>query len=330
MSNPTEEKQAKSAKKTTLSLIVNNHEFTIAAFLIIMVVVFSVVTNSFMTINNILNILNQTSITFIMAAGMTFVMICGGIDLSVAAIMTLAGIISTSMIAKGINFWLVILVTIFVGILCGMVNGVMTAKIGIVDFIATLAMQLVCHGITYTWTGGYPIFENLTAQFKFLGQGRILGIPFLVIIALIVFVIVHITLSQCQFGSKLYATGGNKEASRLSGINVAKIKIMTFVISGGLAAFAGILMASRLGSGQPTAGETLLNDVIGSTILGGTSPNGGVGKVHGTLMGALIFTVITSGLTHLQVNSYVQEIVRGIIILLALALNAYRERIGAK
>ncbi|MCD2493743.1 ABC transporter permease [Lacrimispora sp. NSJ-141] len=329
MKKETEEKRGSSSQKT-IALIVNNHEFTIAAFLILMIIVFSVVTDTFLSVKNVLNILNLTSITFIMAAGMTLVMICGGIDLSVAAIMTLAGIISTSLIAKGLNLWLVIFLTIMVGVMAGTVNGIMTAKIGIVDFIATLAMQLVCHGITFTWTGGYPIFENLTGEFKFWGQGRVLGIPFLVILALIVFVVIHILLSKCRFGSKLYATGGNREASRLSGINVVKMKVMTFVISGGLAAFAGILMASRLGSGQPTAGETSLNDVIGSTILGGTSPNGGVGKVYGTLMGAIIFTVITNGLTHLQVNSYVQEIVRGIIILLALALNSYRERLGAR
>ncbi|MCI8464410.1 MAG: ABC transporter permease [Lachnospiraceae bacterium] len=321
---------AKKSSEKTISLIINNHEFTIAIFLVFMIVVFSIVTDTFLSVTNILNIFNLTSITFIMAAGMTLVMICGGIDLSVAAIMTLSGIISTSMIASGMNMWLVILFTIGVGILAGLINGIMTAKIGIVDFIATLAMQLVCHGITFTWTGGYPIFENLTDRFKFWGQGRVFGIPFLVILALAVFVIVHILLSKCRFGSRLYATGGNKEASRLSGINVSRVKIMTFVVSGGLAAFAGILMASRLGSGQPTAGETSLNDVIGSTILGGTSPSGGIGKVYGTLMGAIIFTVITNGLTHLQVNSYVQEIVRGVIILLALALNAYRERLGAR
>lgn len=314
------------ARRSSLKALVNNHEVTVLLVLIIMVVVFSFAAENFMKTANILSILNLTSIMFIMSVGEMLVIISGGIDLSVANMMALGGIVCTSMIKHGTHFVLAIFATLLVGVIVGLINGLMTAKVGVVDFIATIAMQLILHGITYTWTGGYPINLGLPKGFTFLGQGSLFGIPFLVIIALIVFVIFYLLLHKCTFGSRLYAIGGNKEASRLSGINVDLTKIVSFTLSGVLGALAGVLMAARLGSGQPTAGATYLNYVIGGAILGGTSPSGGVGKIYGTFIGVLIFQTITNGLTHLQVNSYAQEIVRGAIILLALAINAIRER----
>ena len=317
-------------RKSLLKQLMNNHEFTVLMVLIAMVIVFSIATKRFMTVQNILSILNLASIMFIMAVGEMLVIISGGIDLSVANMMALGGIICTSMIRTGSPFMLAILVTLCAGVICGLVNGLMTSRVGVVDFIATLAMQLILHGITYTWTGGYPINTGLPDGFVALGQGTVLGIPALVIFAAIVFVVFYVLLHKCRFGSRLYAVGGNREAARLSGVNVAQIRTTVFVCSGILGALAGVLMAARLSSGQPTAGATYLNYVIGGAILGGTSPSGGVGKIVGTLMGVIIFQTITNGLTHLQVNSYVQEIVRGMIILLALSINAIRARRDAK
>lgn len=317
-------------KKSLLRSIINNHEFTVFIVLVVMMIVFSITAERFMTTNNIMSILNLASIMFIMAGGEMLCIITGGIDLSIAAIMALSGIISTSMIRDGAPTILAVIAPIAAGSLIGLFNGIMTAKVNVVDFIATLAMQLICHGITYTWTGGYPINYGLPDAFLFLGQGKLLGIPMLIIIAFIIYIVLYILLHKCKFGSRLYAFGGNKEASRLSGINVDRVKISSFVISGTLGGLAGVLMAARLGSGQPTAGSTYLNYVIGGAILGGTSPSGGVGKIYGTLMGVIIFQTITNGLTHLQVNSYVQEIVRGATILLALAINAYREKQQSK
>lgn len=326
----TPETTGQEKKRSIFGSIINNHEFTVFVVLVVMFIVFSVSADRFPTTDNIMSILNLSSIMFIMAAGEMLCIITGGIDLSVAAIMALGGIISTSMIRNGAPTVVAVVAPIAVGALIGLINGIMTAKVGVVDFIATLAMQLICHGITYTWTGGYPINYGLPKSFLFLGQGKVLGIPMLIVIALVVFVIFYVLLHKCKFGSRLYAYGGNREASRLSGINVDRVKISSFVISGTLGGLAGVLMAARLGSGQPTAGSTYLNYVIGGAILGGTSPSGGVGKIYGTFMGVIIFQTITNGLTHLQVNSYVQEIVRGAIILLALAINAYRVKQQSK
>ena len=314
------------ARRSAFRRLMNTHEFIVLMVLVALFVVFSIAAKRFLTIDNILSILNLAAIMFIMAVGEMLVIITGGIDLSVAAIMALGGIVSTSMIMNGLPWPLAVIVPILIGMVIGLVNGLMTAKVGVVDFIATLAMQLICHGITYTWTGGYPINYGLPDGFLFLGQGSVFGVPMLIIISLVVLVIFFILLHKCKFGSRLYAMGGNKEASRLSGVNVDRVKISAFVISGTLGGLAGVLMAARLGSGQPSAGATYLNYVIGGAILGGTSPSGGIGKIYGTFIGVIIFQTITNGLTHLQVNSYIQEIVRGAVILLALTINAMRER----
>lgn len=318
------------SRAAALKKLMNHHEFTIFVVLLAMVVVFSLTTERFMTTQNIMSILNLAAIIFIMSVGEMLVIITGGIDLSIANVMSLGGIVCTSMIKNGAHPAVAVAATIAIGCMVGLINGIMTAKVGVVDFIATLAMQLVCHGVTYTWTGGYPINLGLPDGFLFLGQGTVFGIPFLIIISLVVFLLFYLLLHKCKFGSRLYAMGGNKEASRLSGINVDRVKISAFVISGTLGGIAGVLMAARLGSGQPTAGATYLNYVIGGAILGGTSPSGGVGKIYGTFMGVLIFQTITNGLTHLQVNTYIQEIVRGLIILIALSVNAYRDRKQSK
>lgn len=322
--NATERTAQKS--KFSFKALMNNHEFTVFLVLILMVAVFSLATERFMTTANLLTILNLSSLLFIMAVGEMLVVIGGGIDLSIANLMALGGIVCTSMIRDGFHPIIAILATLAVGALVGIINGVMTAKVGIIPFIVTIAMQLICHGVAYTWTGGYPINFGLPKAFTFLGQGKFLGIPFLVVISVIIYIIFFLLLHKSKYGAHLYAVGGNEEASRLSGINVVGVKIISFVISGLLGAFAGILMAARLGSGQPTAGSTYLNYVIGGAFLGGTSPSGGVGKIYGTLIGVLIFQTISNGLTHLQVNTYAQEIVRGAIILVALTINAFRDR----
>lgn len=303
------------------------HEFSIFIVLAVIFVALSISsTDAFLTVSNILNVLNQASITFIMAAGMTLVIILGGIDLSIGYVMSLSGIVVCQLMTQGhLPIWLAIIATLGIGALIGLINGLVISKLGVVEFITTLAMMLICHGVTYSWTGGYPII-NLPSEFMFFGQGKVLGVRVPIWIALVVFLVVNVMLNRFKLGTQLYATGGNKEAARLSGINVDRMKIFVHVVCSFCGAMAGILMASRLATGQPNAGDSYSYDVIGGAILGGTSPSGGVGKVYGTLIGVLIFSFITNGLTILNVNFYMQEIIKGGVILVALAINAYRQK----
>lgn len=307
------------------------HEFNIFLVLLLIFISLSVLSpEAFLSTGNILNVLNQASITFIMAAGMTLVIILGGIDLSIGYVMSLSGIVVCQLIVNG--KWpigLAIIVTLLIGAIIGAINGIIISKLGIVEFITTLAMMLICHGITYSWTGGYPII-NLPMSFTFLGQGKILGVRVPIYVSLVIFIVVNVVLNRTKLGTEFYATGGNKEAARLSGINVDSKKILVHTFCSMCGAMAGILMAARLATGQPNAGDSYSYDVIGGAILGGTSPSGGVGKVYGTLVGVLIFAFIQNGLTIINVNFYMQEIVKGAVILVALAVNAYRSKMMNK
>jgi ribose transport system permease protein len=218
------------------------------------------------------------------------------------------------------------LIGLSVGIVAGMLNGLIITQVGITDFIVTLASMSIAHGFIFAYSGGKTIYQNIPKSFLFIGQGRVVDIPVPVILVLIVFVLGHLLLSRFRIGVHVYATGGNREAARLSGIKVDKVRIFSYTVSGLTAATAGIIMASRLGSGQPTAGDTFLFDAIGAVVLGGTSLMGGTGTVVGTLAGVGIIGVISNGLTQLNVSFYYQEVIKGLIILLAVSYNSYRDK----
>lgn len=287
-------------------------------------IIISIMSPRFLTTSNLLNVFRQTSINAIIAAGMTFVILTSGIDLSVGSTIGFAGAVAAKMLASGQNALITIIVAITIGALAGIFNGLIITKGKVQPFITTLATMLLLRGATLVFTDGRPIAvvgEHISKFFALLGPGRILGIPIPVIIMILIFAICYYILTQTKFGRHIYAVGGNEEAARLSGVNVDKVKVMAYTISGILAAVAGVIMTSRLSSAQPTAGDGYELDAIAAVVLGGTSLTGGQGSVLGTIVGALIIGILNNALNLMDVQSYYQMIVKAIVIFVAVLLD---------
>lgn len=303
--------------------------FAPVIFLFVLVAVYSIFANNFLGILNIVNILRQIAITGTMAVGVTLVILLGEIDLSIATVMAFSGMIFAG-ISQGEYFgWsempveVGIVAVIIIGAIIGCVSGWANAKLGIPGFMASLAMQYVCAGLMLMLTNAKPIF-GLKNEVIFLGSGYLFGvIPMIIIVFLVVFVIGLILLKFTVFGRNLYAIGGNSEAARLSGINVAKNKIAAFMICSVLASIAGILMVGRIGSAQVTAGDGLQMQPIAGAVLGGASLLGGKGTMLGTLLGVLIMGVLVNGLNLLGAGAEIQKLITGIVLFLAVAFNIW-------
>ena len=289
--------------------------------LIALVIVLSFASDYFLTFNNILNVLRQVSIIGIVAYGMTFVILSGGIDLSVGSVLALSSAITAGVMSSTHSFPLAILAGLATGALMGTFTGILVSKAKMPSFIVTLAMMSIGRGLTLIYTGGRPISEGFTDLFNYIGGGYIGPIPFPVILLLALLVIGYLVLNNTPYGRYVYALGGNEDATRLSGINTDKIKMTVFTISGIMAAVSGIVLASRLGSAQPQAGTGYELDAIATVVLGGTSLAGGQGGIIGTLMGALIIGVLNNGMTLLGVSSFFQQVVKGLVILLAVYID---------
>lgn len=292
--------------------------------LIIFSVIISILNPRFLTMGNLLNVFRQTSINAIIAAGMTFVILSAGIDLSVGSILGFSGAIGAKMLASGYNIWLSLLAAIVIGAVAGIVNGIIITKGKVQPFIATLAIMILLRGATMVFTSGRPIpvsGEHISGVFRWIGTGVVLGIPVPIAIMIIVFIVCYYILNHTQYGRHLYAVGGNEEASLLSGVNTAKIKILAYTASGILAAIAGIIVTSRLSSAQPTSGEGYELDAIAAVVLGGTSLVGGQGTIIGTIIGALIIGILNNALNLMDVQSYYQMIAKAIVIIVAVLLD---------
>ncbi|MEW9031443.1 MAG: ribose ABC transporter permease [Planifilum fimeticola] len=287
------------------------------------VIVLSFISEDFLTVTNIFNVLRQISINALLAFGMTFVILTGGIDLSVGSILALSGALSAGMIAGGTDPILAVLAGLAAGTLMGAANGLLVAKGRVAPFIATLATMTIYRGLTLVYTEGRPItFSN--DAFSLLGKGYFLEIPVPVIWMLLSFLILYYLLRNTTFGRHIYAVGGNEEAAVLSGIRADRVKIRVYAISGLFASLAGIILTSRLSSAQPTAGVAYELDAIAAVVLGGTSLAGGRGWIAGTLVGAMIIGVLDNGLNLLNVSSFYQQVVKGGVILLAVLLDRSR------
>jgi ribose transport system permease protein len=285
-------------------------------------VIVSILNPSFLEPLNILNLLRQVAINALIAFGMTFVILTGGIDLSVGAILALSSALTAGMMVSGIDPILAILIGCILGGLMGTVNGLLITKGKMAPFIATLATMTIFRGLTLVYTGGNPITglgDNYL--FQLFGRGYFLGIPVPAITMILTFVILFIILHKTPFGRKTYAIGGNEKAALISGIKVPKVKVMIYSLSGMLAALAGAILTSRLNSAQPTAGTSYELDAIAAVVLGGTSLSGGKGRIFGTLIGALIIGTLNNGLNLLGVSSFYQMVVKGIVILIAVLLD---------
>lgn len=292
--------------------------------LLVLITIVTILSPSFLSTKNIFNILRQTSVNGIIAAGMTFVILTGGIDLSVGSILAISGAVCASLLASGQNIIIAVLAALIIGAMVGFLNGFIITKGKLQPFIATLATMTILRGLTLVYTDGKPITlgsGDLAIKFGQIGGGKIFGTPTPALIMILVFAICAFGLKNTQMGRYTYALGSNEEATKLSGLNTDKIKIAVYTISGILASVAGIIITSRLFSAQPTAGDGYELDAIAAVVLGGTSLTGGRGKITGTIIGALIIGVLSNALNILDVSSYYQMMVKGAVILVAVLLD---------
>ena len=300
----------------------------IVAFLVLCVFlsVFPKTSGSFFTRQNIFNVLRQISTNLFLACGMTMVIILGGIDLSVGSIIALSGCISAGCVARyNLPLPIALLMGLLVGLLVGMFNGAVISKTTIPAFIVTLATMNIAKGLAYVYTGGSPV-RVVTKEWPFLGAGYVGIFPTPVVILVIVLIITAIIMNKTKMGRHMYAVGGNQQAAEFSGIKVEKVKFFVHAFSGLMAGLAGIVLASRMYSGQPTAGDGAEMDAIAAVVVGGTSMAGGSGKIGGTIIGGLIIGVLNNGLNLLNVNSFWQYVVKGVVILLAVFLDYFRNK----
>ncbi len=301
----------------------------IIAALLVLCVFLSVnpeTTKTFLTQKNVFNVLRQISSNLYLACGMTMVIILAGIDLSVGSVIALSGCISAGCVSRyGLPIGVAILVGLLVGLVVGMFNGFWISKTSIPPFIVTLATMNIAKGFAYVYTGGSPV-RVVTKEWQFLGAGYIGPVPTPVIILVGVLIVTSLLMNNTKLGRHLYAVGGNVQAAEFSGINVARVKFIVHSFSGVMAGLAGVVLASRMYSGQPTAGDGAEMDAIAAVVVGGTSMAGGSGYIGGTIIGGLIIGVLNNGLNLLNVNSFWQYVVKGAVILLAVYVDYLKNR----
>ena len=292
----------------------------------IFLTVFPTTRSTFLTPKNMFNILRQNASNLFLATGMTMVIILGGIDLSVGSVIALSGVVAAGCVVNfGLPEAVGFIAAIAVGAAVGLFNGFIICKTDIPPFIVTLASMNITKGIALVLTGGAPI-HCMTDAFKFPGAGYVGPVPTPVILMVVIFVIAALMINKTQLGRHIYAVGGNVQAAKFSGISVQKVKFIVYAYTGVMAGIAGVVIASRLYSGQPTAGDGAEMDAIASVVVGGTSMSGGSGRIGGTLIGVLIIGVLNNGLNLMGVDSNFQYIVKGLVILLAVYVDFLRNK----
>ena len=300
-----------------------------------MLVAFSLLSEGFFTARNIFNIIRQISFMGLIAIGVTMVILTGGIDLGSGSVLALAAVLATSLAqlpesatlkyaGLSVPIGVPVLVALLIGALTGWVNGALISRFRIPPFIATLGMMTVARGFALIYSNK-PL-SQLTPEYNFIGQGAIAGVPFPVIVLLVVAVLTHIMLNNTPFGRYIYALGGNEQAARISGVNIDRVKIGVYTLAGLLSGLAGLVVSSRVGSGQPGQGVGIELDAIAAAVIGGTSLSGGIGTIWGTIVGALIIGVLDNGLILLNVDQYWITIVKGTIIVVAVIIDQRKNR----
>ena len=293
--------------------------------LVFLCIVLSVTTDTFLVKNNLFSVLRQVCVNCFIAFGITCVLICGGIDLSVGSVVAAAGVIAVRCANAGFPLIICILVPLLFGAVIGFFNGYVISHTTLPPFIVTLSTQIIVRGISYILTGGQPAQSN-NEIFNNMGVGSVFGIPIPVVFVIVSFIILYFIMNRTSFGRHVYATGGNKEAAKYAGVDTKWIQVRVFIISGAMAALAGVVLAARLYSGQPSVGEGFERDAIAASVLGGTSFNGGIGTLGGTVIGVLIIGVLNNGMNLLKINSYWQFVVKGIVILGAVYVDYLKKR----
>ncbi|HHW01718.1 MAG TPA: ABC transporter permease [Thermoanaerobacterales bacterium] len=294
--------------------------------LLAVIVIFSVISDRFMAPDNLINILRQISTLTIVAVGLTICMATNDFDLSVGNVAGLAGVLTTGLLVTQHSMLFSIAAGLSVGVIAGLINSFLITFIGIGSMIATLGTSSIILGINFGYTGGRAVYGGLPDFFYFFGRGSLFGIPTPIIIMAIVLITAYFLLNRTVFGRYVYAVGGNINAARLSGIRVRYYRSIAIIISGITAALAGIVLASRLGSGQPTAGQAFLMDGLGAVFIGMTTIKPGQPNILGTMVGAFIIGVINNGLNLLGLPFWVQDIGKGVIMILAVASAVYRNQ----
>lgn len=294
---------------------------------IAMVIIFTIASNGvFLRPNNLIAVGRQIAVYGIASVGMTFVILIGGIDLSTGSIITLVNIICAYlMVNMGLNMWVAVILSVTVATLVGVLNGFMVSSVGIPALIATFASQTVFEGLAYLISGGIPI-SGFTKDFDLFGKKAIGIVPISVIIMIVCLAIGSFILNKSFFGRYFYAIGGNEDAAELSGIRVSRMKYLIYALSGLFAGIAGIVMLSRIGSAQGTAGKGYEFDVITCVVLGGVSVNGGVGKISGVVAGVLIIGSLTNGMILMDVSTYTQMVVKGIVLAIAVGVDCLSKK----
>lgn len=302
--------------------------FTKYAIVIISIALFaffSVVADNFFSAKNVANLLRQVSINGICAVGMACVILTGGIDISVGGIIGVSGVVCAYNMSQGMNPVLASMISLALGIGIGCFSSLCITKIGIAPMIATMGVNTALRGTAYLLTGGTAIFD-FPKSYSVIGQGYVFGVPVPVIIMILVFICGTIFLTKTRFSRYIYGVGANEEVARLSGINVDRVKMTAYAISGFCAALAGLVLLGRVSSGQPKAGEGYEMDIITAVVMGGVSLTGGEGKIQYVIFGVLVMGILSNGMTMLAINDYWQRVAKGIVLLLAVGFDRYMQK----
>jgi ribose transport system permease protein len=301
-----------------------SHELIILFIIIIMVIFFGTVNRDFLKITNILNITRQIAVFALVSVGQAIVIISGGFDLSVGAVVGLSGCLVAYFMGQ-MSVFTAIILTLVIGFSIGTITGTLVSKGKINPFLATLAMMTIIRGVLYIWTKGAPVYASIPKSFTFIGKGYIWRIPSQVIFVAVIVVILHYVLKKNIFGRYVYAIGGNIEASYISGIKVDRTRIITFGISAVLSALGGIIVTARLASGQPVGGLGYELESIAMAVIGGIALYGGEGTIPGCILGVLFMGILKNGLNLLRVSSFMQEVVTGIVIIVTVLIQNLRK-----
>lgn len=310
---------------TVLRKITGLNEFGVLVPTIILVIVVQCINPVFLTYYNLTTVLRSAAYILLPALGMTMLMIAGAIDLSVGSILGLGGCISALCMVSGVNIWISVIAGVAAGALCGLINGVIIAKLHIPELMVTLGMFYMARGMVLILTGGTPVFP-VPDSFNNIERATVLGLPFIVVIGIVLAGLFFFLLRYTAFGRKIYAIGGNPDTARVSGIHVDRVIIVAYVLTGTISAFAGVMMTGRLGSAQVSAGSGYELTAIAATVIGGTSTKGGKGSVIGTVFGSFFIYALTVSLTTVRISALWQDFVIGLVLIIAVIVDYMRNR----
>lgn len=312
-------------EKSTFDLKKFMMKYIMYFVLILMCVILAVASDKFFTVTNLMTIVKQISIQSIVAIGMTMIIISGNIDLSVGSVVALCSVIGAMMMSRGVPMVIAIIVAIVVGAAAGLITGGVTAKLKLHSFLVTLALMTAFRGLAQTLTNGRPV-AGMPDGFGKIASTNLGPIPILVVYMVVLYAIFIYIMKYTAFGRSIYAVGSNQESARLSGINIEMVKTMVFVLSGALCGVAGVLLTAKVRSGDPTCANGWEMDTIAGAIIGGTNMMGGEGKLGGTIIGLLFVGILANGMVLLGVSAYMQSVIKGLVIFLAVIINSIQKR----